>query len=170
MRNRHVFYPDFWNGGVFSCGCMAGGRPGGYIYIDWNGNVTPCAFYPYSKINIKNIFASGGNLNDALKSDLMTGIRKWQRDYGFEKCGKDVGNLIAQCGLRDHYEFMRRHIENTKSAPIDENAAEAIKDKHYYSGLVEYDNKLKTLTEDVWREEFIEPETDERKDKIVIEM
>ncbi len=168
IRDRHIFYPDFWNGGIYSYGCMAGGRPGGYVNIEWNGNVTPCAFYPYSKVNIKNIFANGGNINEALNSDLMTGIRKWQRDYGFEKCGKEVGNFIAPCGLRDHYEFMHSHIENTNSVPIDKDAAEAVKDGNYYSGLVEYDNKFTTLTDDIWKGEYLD--TEERPVKIVIEM
>ncbi|MCL5268536.1 MAG: radical SAM protein [Bacteroidetes bacterium] len=155
IHDKHVFLPDFWNGGVFSSGCLAGGRSGGYIYIDWNGSVTPCVFYPYSKNNIKDIYANGGNLNDALKADLMVGIRKWQRDYGFEKKGKDVKNFIAPCGIRDHYEFTRKHIVETGAKPIDPDAAIAIKDQGYYDGLVEYNNKFSSLTEPIWQKDFI---------------
>ncbi len=155
IHDKHVFLPDFWNGGVFSEGCLAGGRQGGYIYVEWNGNVTPCVFYPYSKINIKDIYANGGNLNEALKSDLMVGIRKWQRDYGFEKTGKNVKNMIAPCGIRDHYEFTRKHLEETKPIPIDTDAAEAIKDPLYYKGLVEYNNKFNSMSEVIWQNEFI---------------
>lgn len=155
IHDKHVFFPDFWNGGVYSSGCLAGGRAGGYIYIEWNGNVTPCVFYPYSKVNIKDIYEGGGNLNDALKSDLMTGIRKWQLDYAYGKKGKEVHNLIAPCGIRDHYEFTRKHLEETKPIPIDEDAAEAIKDPLYYKGLTEYDNKFTSLTDDIWQKEFI---------------
>lgn len=155
IHDKHVFLPDFWNGGAFSEGCLAAGRPGGYIYIDWNGNVTPCVFYPYSRNNIKDIYASGGNLNDALKSELMTGIRNWQRDYGFEKSGKDVKNLIAPCGIRDHYEFTRKHIVGTKAVPTDPDAAAALKDPEYYEGLVEYNKKFMSLTEPIWQKEFI---------------
>lgn len=160
IHEKHVFLPDFWNGGAFSEGCLAAGRPGGYIYIDWNGNVTPCVFYPYSKDNIKDIYARGGNINDALKTDLMAGIRKWQRDYGLRKSGKDVKNLIAPCGIRDHYEFTRRHIEETGAVPTDPDAAEAIKDPEYYNGLVEYDNKFMSMTEPIWQKEFIGNGTD----------
>ena len=155
IHDKHIFLPDFWNGGAFSEGCLAAGRSGGYIYIEWNGNVTPCVFYPYSKVNIKDIFANGGNINDALKSDLMTGIRKWQINYGFKKKGKDVKNLIAPCGIRDHYEFTRKHLEETRPVPIDEDAAEAVQDPLYYKGLVEYNNKFMSLTEDIWQKEFI---------------
>ena len=155
IHDRHVFLPDFWNGGVYSSGCLAGGRSGGYIYIEWNGNITPCVFYPYSKNNIKDIYANGGNINDALKSDLMVGIRKWQKDYGFGKSGKDVNNLIAPCGIRDHYEFTHKHLETTKPTPIDESAAEAVKDPLYYKGLTEYNKKFLALTDDIWQKEFI---------------
>ncbi len=155
IHDRHVFLPDFWNGGIFSSGCLAAGRAGGYIYIEWNGNITPCVFYPYSKNNIKEIYANGGNLNDALKSNLMVGIRKWQNNYGYGKSGKNVKNLIAPCGIRDHYEFTRKHLEATKPMPIDENAAEAVKDPLYYKGLTEYNKKLLALTDDIWQKEFI---------------
>jgi MoaA/NifB/PqqE/SkfB family radical SAM enzyme len=43
---------DFWNSGVAAEGRIAYARPGGYFYVNWNGNVTPCAFVPYYKDNI----------------------------------------------------------------------------------------------------------------------
>ncbi len=155
IHEKHVFLPDFWNGGAFSEGCLAAGRPGGYIYIDWNGSVTPCVFYPYSKNNIKEVYANGGNLNDTLKTDLMVGIREWQSEYGLKKSGKDVHNFIAPCGIRDHYEFTHSHILRTKAQPIDPDAAEAIKDPLYYEGLVAYNNKFNSMTEPIWQKEFI---------------
>ena len=170
IHDKHVFLPDFWNGGVYSSGCLAAGRSGGYIYVEWNGNVTPCVFYPYSKINIKEIYANGGNLNDALRSDLMVGIRKWQRQYGYGRTGEDVHNLIAPCGIRDHYEFTHKHIAETKAVPIDPDAAEALADPLYYKGLVEYNNAFMSLTEPIWRKDFIGNETNETSppDKIEI--
>lgn len=155
IHEKQIFLPDFWNGGFYSSGCLAAGRSGGYIYIEWNGNVTPCVFYPYSKVNIRDIYAGGGNLNDTLKSDLMVGIRKWQYNYGFEKCGKEVHNFIAPCGIRDHYEFTRKHLEKTHPIPIDNDAAEALNDPLYYNRLVEYDNKFAALTEKIWQEQYV---------------
>ncbi len=170
IHHKHIFLPDFWNGGVYSNGCLAGGRPGGYIYIEWNGNVTPCVFYPFSKVNIKDIYENGGSLNDTLKSDLMAGIRKWQRDYGFQKSGKEVCNLIAPCEIRDHYEFTKELLEKTNALPIDADAAEAIKNPLYYKGLVEYDNKFMILCEEIWKNEFMEDRTKDDKTKIIVEM
>ena len=87
--------------------------------------------------------------------DLMVGIRKWQKDYGFGKSGKDVNNLIAPCGIRDHDEFTRKHLETTKPTPIDESAAEAIQNPEYYKGLTAYNKKFLELTEGIWQKEFI---------------
>jgi len=159
IHEKNIFLPDFWNSGAFSCGCVAGGRPGGYIYIEWNGNVTPCVFYPYSKNNIKDIYAAGGNLNDALKSDLMVAIRKWQRDYGFRKRGHEVKNMIAPCGIRDHYEFTHKLLIDTGAKPIDPDAAEALKDPLYYKGMVEYDKEFEALTKDMWQNDYISEAT-----------
>jgi len=117
--------------------------------------VTPCVFYPYSKSNIKEIYANGGNLNDALRSDLMVGIRKWQRQYGYGRTGEDVHNLIAPCAIRDHYEFTRKHIQRTNATPIDPDAGEALADPLYYKGLVEYDTEFTSLTEPIWQKDFI---------------
>jgi len=160
IHDKNVFLPDFWNGGVYSSGCLAGGRAGGYIYIEWNGNVAPCVFYPYSQTNINDIYKNGGNLNDVLKTPLMKGIRKWQLDYAYGKSGKDVHNLIAPCSIRDHYEFTHNLISKTKPAPIDENAAEALEDPLYYKGMVEYDRKFQELTEGIWQKEFIGEESE----------
>ncbi len=46
MKNRGLFFIDFWNGGALSAGCISAGREGGYFHIDWNGDVAPCVFIP----------------------------------------------------------------------------------------------------------------------------
>lgn len=67
VRDRKLFVADFWNSGAVAGGCISAGRKRGYLYIDWNGNVSPCAFNPYSPVNIHDVFENGGNLNDVLK-------------------------------------------------------------------------------------------------------
>ncbi|MBZ5497189.1 MAG: radical SAM protein [Acidobacteriia bacterium] len=155
IHEKHVFFPDFWNGGVYSEGCMAAGRARGYVYVDWNGNVPPCVFFPYAVNNIKEIYARGGNVNDALKSDLMVRIRAWQREYGLAKRGKEVGNFIMPCIIRDHYEFTHNLLEETKPSAVDPNAAIALEDPAYYEGLVKYDRDFCELVDDIWQKEFI---------------
>jgi len=41
IREKGVFMADFWNCGAVSSGCISAGKPGGYFYIDWNGNAKP---------------------------------------------------------------------------------------------------------------------------------
>jgi MoaA/NifB/PqqE/SkfB family radical SAM enzyme len=168
INERNIFFPDFWNGGVYSNGCIAGGRPGGYVSIDWNGNVTPCVFYPYSKTNVKKIYKKGGNINEVLKSDLFIEIQKWQREYGFEKSCNDVNNLIAPCGLRDHFDTALKIINETNAEPIANYANELLNDKNYIDKLLKYDKEFLSLIEDVWENEYITE--DDEHEKIIIEM
>jgi MoaA/NifB/PqqE/SkfB family radical SAM enzyme len=105
VRERKLFVADFWNSGTVANGCIAAGGSygGGYMYIDWNGAVSPCAFYPFSVHNIKDIYAGGGDLNTALFSPLLTGIRDWQREYFDDKPNYEKGNLLVPCPIRDHH-------------------------------------------------------------------
>lgn len=50
-QTKPIFTMDFWNDGDAVGGCIAGGR--GYIHINANGDVEPCAFIHYSDSNIK---------------------------------------------------------------------------------------------------------------------
>ena len=71
LSGKKYCMADFWNSGALSRGCIAYGRSGGYIYIDWHGNVTPCAFIPYYADNIYDLYNNGKTLSDALFSDFM---------------------------------------------------------------------------------------------------
>lgn len=158
LSERKIFYPDFWNSGALSGGCIAAGRPGGYLYVEWNGNVTPCVFFPYSVGNIRDVYARGGTLNDVIESELFKKIRHWQRDYGYGKCGKEIKNWIAPCSIRDHYANASRVIKQTAAIPIDEYADESINDPSYYEGLVKYNKEFRALTDDLWGKLYINPE------------
>ena len=69
LSEKRYCMADFWNSGVLTRGCVAYGRSGGYIYIDWHGNVTPCAFIPYYVDNVYDLYENGKTLSDALVSD-----------------------------------------------------------------------------------------------------
>ncbi len=73
IYDKKLFYVDFWNGGPLTIGCISAGRPGGYFYIDWNGNIAPCVFFPYYIDNLYDIYTSGGramvtNYNNSKRS------------------------------------------------------------------------------------------------------
>ena len=61
IRERQIFLADFWNHGTLSQGCISAGRDngGGYLYVDWNGAVSPCVFMPYSPVNINDVLRRG---------------------------------------------------------------------------------------------------------------
>ena len=148
---------DFWNSGVLSRGCIAYGRSGGYAYIDWHGNVTPCAFIPYYVDNIYNLYNNGGTLTDALFSDFMKKGRKWQRDYGLDNWKKPK-NWLMPCSIRDHYEIFRTSVLPKNAKPEDEKAKEALESDEYFEIMKNYDQKLNSLTKKIWEIEYLNKE------------
>lgn len=148
-------YIDFWNQGVMTDGCLAAGRNGGYLYIDWNGNVMPCVFIPYYADNICEIYEKGGNLNDVLYSTFFREIRRWQSQYAYGKPPAEQDNLILPCPIRDHheavYEILKSH---TTIQPADEPAREAKEDPRYHENLMRYDQHLREVIDPVWEREY----------------
>ena len=116
VRNRHIFIADFWNSATATNGCLAAGRAGGYFHVNWNGDVSPCVFFPYSPVNVREVFARGGTLDEVWAHPFFADIRRWQRDYGYREANEpcpDCGNWLAPCIIRDHHsdflELVRRH-------------------------------------------------------------
>ncbi len=145
---------DFWNSGVLSNGCIAYGRDGGYIYVDWNGNITPCVFIPYYADNIHELYRNGGTIADALFSRFMKNGRDWQDEYGLRDL-KRPANWLMPCSIRDHYECFRKLILSPDAKPENKSAAEILESDDYYAALREYDEELSRLTERIWNEEYL---------------
>ncbi len=148
---------DFWNSGALSRGCIAYGRSGGYAYIDWHGNVTPCAFIPYYVDNIYDLYNNGRTLTDALFSDFMKNGRKWQKEYGLDNWKKPE-NWLMPCSIRDHYEIFRNSVLPKNARSEDQKAQEALESADYFEVMKNYDRKLKSLTENVWKIEYLNEE------------
>jgi MoaA/NifB/PqqE/SkfB family radical SAM enzyme len=148
-------YIDFWNQGPMTDGCLAAGRSGGYLYIDWKGDVMPCVFIPYKVDNILEIYQRGGGIDDLLNSDFFRRIRSWQDEYALKKPPKEKGNLIMPCPIRDHHDFLWNTLKQTGAKPTDEAAEEALFDESYHWGLIEYDKALSFLLDPIWEEEFL---------------
>ncbi len=150
-------YPiaDFWNSGVLSNGCIAYGRPGGYFYIDWHGNITPCVFIPYYVDNIYDLYKQGKTLADALFSDFFKKGREWQKKYGLAH-PKQAENWLMPCSIRDNYQSFRQEILPEIAKGEDESAQQARDSKEYYQGLIDYDQKLKKLAQPIWDREYKE--------------
>jgi len=155
LREKGLAYFDFWNSGPLSRGCISSGRSGGYFYINWNGDVMPCVFVPYSTHNIIDVYQQGGNLNTAWESPFLDSIRKWQKGYGYEKPIPEKGNWIAPCPIRDHHAFAYETINQFDAHPTDKEAKEALNDMEYHQGLIEYNKKTDELTKEIWRKEYL---------------
>ena len=148
-------YIDFWNQGVMTDGCLAAGRNGGYLYIDWNGNVMPCVFIPYYVDNICEVYEKGGNLNDVLYSTLFREIRRWQSQYAYGRPPIEQDNLILPCPIRDHHKDLYEILKgDTTIQPADEPAREAKEDPRYHENLISYDQHLRQVIDPVWEREY----------------
>ena len=163
VRKDRLFFADFWNGGTFSSGCIAGARSGGYLYIDWNGNIYPCVFVPFWKDNIHDLKKKGKTLTDALFSDLFKGVRDWQLSYNYMRPPHSRGNEIRPCFIRDHHKEAHDLFIKTGAKPAYPSAELSLKDQNYYNKMVQYDGKLAKLLDPIWEEKYLE--SGEKKDK-----
>lgn len=159
VRERGVFIADFWNSGPLSCGCISAGRPGGYFHIDWNGDITPCAFVPYSTDNIHALYAQGRDLNAALESPLFSRIREWQDDYGFAQPAHAVDNWLCPCVIRDHFGVLRDAVADTGARPVNHEAAAAVADPEYERRMELYGSGVRKLMDPVWTDQYAEGRT-----------
>jgi len=149
LIKKGYFVADFWNCGALTEGCISAGRKGGYLYIDWNGNISPCVFNPYAVANINEIYQKGGQLTDVLTKPFLERIRKWQDDYAAKQ-----GNWTLPCPIRDHYKEMRKFIDKYEPQPIDEPAKQALEDKEYRRKMINYDKNLAEVMDPIWEKEY----------------
>lgn len=150
IYKRRLFIADFWNCGTLSSGCISGGRSGGYLYIDWNGNIAPCAFVPYWKDNINELYANGKTLTDGLFSDLFVGVRNWQKSYNYCQPSQTRGNEIRPCFIRDHHDEAHRVLLDSNAKPLYPSAEIALHDEDYYNEMLKYDKEIKELFDPIW--------------------
>jgi len=158
IEKHKLFIADFWNSGSISDGCLCAGRTGGYFYIDWNGNVMPCVFTPYSTHNIKEIYSNGGDINTVLDTPFFKAVRKWQTEYGYMQPSHQVGNEIVPCPIRDHHRRFYQIVKEHQANPINPEAAEALEAADFVEGLCRYGQKVAELTDHIWDKEYLEPE------------
>jgi hypothetical protein len=156
VKDRQLFVADFWNSGCVSSGCISAGKPkSGYLYIEWNGNVTPCAFNPYSPVNINEVYKKGGTLNDVLEEPFFKSIRQWQKDYALNKKPDEMGNWLIPCPIKDHYDMMKKLLNKYQPKPIDEAAQKALKDSEYQKSMERYGQEVAKATDPIWEKDYL---------------
>jgi MoaA/NifB/PqqE/SkfB family radical SAM enzyme len=155
MRDKGIFFVDFWNGGPISDGCISAGRKGGYLYIDWHGNVQPCVFIPYSVGNIKtDYFDKGKTLDDILATPFFTKLRDWQKNYSYQKSAGEAGNEIVPCPIRDHHKEFNKIALDAKAIPVGESAKRAMTDEKFIDALNKVGKMADEATSDIWKQEY----------------
>jgi len=158
IKQRNIFLVDFWNGGSVSSGCIGAGRSGGYFSVNWSGDVTSCAFMPYSPLNVNEVFAEGKTFLDIWQHPFFARIRDWQDEYGFENRGskdKAFGNWMMPCPIRDHYAEFYEIQKDFEIKPVDENASEALLDPEYREGLKDYNKEVAALFDPIWEDQYL---------------
>lgn len=158
LQEKHFPIGDFWNSSSLSNGCIAYGRWTGYFYVDWNGNVTPCAFVPYYVDNIKDLYSKDKTLADALQSEFFKNGRKWQKEYGFEN-PHHRDNLLMPCAIRDHYKNFKKNIITPDAKGEDEEAEAILHDLEYEKMMDDFDQKLQKLTGSIFQEKYLKHES-----------
>lgn len=126
--------------------------------VDWNGNVSPCVFMPYSPVNFNDIYAQGKTMNDVWEHPFFDKLRNWQFDYGYEKKFKEdpnYRNWMMPCPIRDHYAEFYEMQKEYDLTPIDENAREAIEDPEYRKGMIAYNKDVAELLDPIWEKEYL---------------
>ena len=154
LKNRGLFFIDFWNGGPLSGGCVSGARPGGYFYIDWNGDIQPCVFVPYAVDNIYDVYNSGRTLSSVLDNPVFTGWKRWQADYKGQAGQKPTQNLFTPCPMRDHYDVAYNLLTRYKARPTNQDASAAILSEEYRTCMIEYGLQLSALLDPMWKKEM----------------
>jgi len=155
IRDKGIFFIDFWNGGPISDGCICAGRKGGYLYFDWSGNVMPCVFIPYTVGHIqKDFFDKGKNLNDILETPFFTKLRNWQGGYSYKKSSAEACNEIVPCPIRDHHDEFHKIAEENNAIPVGKTTEKSFKDKEFIKDLTEIGMKAREVTEAIWRREY----------------
>jgi len=158
LWKKRLFYVDFWNTGPIGSGCIAAGRPDGYLYIDWNGYVMPCPYYQFSPVNIFDVYRNGGNLNDVYAQPFFAALRKWQDEYAYGRVGDETGNWLRPCPIRDHHKIAMEEIEEYKAKPEDQETERWLHDQKLHQGLVEFDDQLAELMDPYWEKIYLKEE------------
>ena len=102
-KSKPIFTIDFWNDGDAVGGCVAAGR--GYLHINANGDVEPCAFIHYSDSNIRE-----KSLLEAYQAPLFQAYRKAQP---FNE------NMLRPCPVLDNPGALTKIVDLSKAKSTD---------------------------------------------------
>jgi len=133
-KTKPLFTMDFWNDGDAVGGCIAAGR--GFLHINANGDVEPCAFIHYSDSNIRE-----KSLLKALQSPLFATYRHNQPFNA---------NMLRPCPVLDNPGMLTQMVWETGAHSTDLMSPE---DAHAYSRrCVPAAKEWASVAEKLWEE------------------
>ncbi len=151
IEYRGIFLFDFWNSGTLTGGCIAAGRDGGYLHVDWRGAVTPCVFAPFPAASIHAVHANGGTISDVLFTPLLKAFRAWQRGYGAASTPPLPGaDRLRPCPVRDHCPSLLATLADAGVPDAGARLSAAT-----VAHLAAYGRELARSTGPIWRREYL---------------
>jgi len=131
QKTKPIVMIDFWNYGIYSRGCIAGGT---YLHVNHRGDVEPCIFCHFATHNINKC-----SLIEALSSPFFKSIRANQ-PFGY--------NTLLPCPMLDHNHEMWKIIQQNNARPTHEGAAKMF--TAYNAEMKLYAEGVRKIMDEAW--------------------
>ena len=132
QQTKPILLVDFWNHGVLSGGCIAGGRL--YFHVNHRGDVEPCIFCHFATHNINEC-----SLAEALASPFFNSIRESQ-PFSY--------NTLRPCPMIDHHQVMWNIIQQNGARSTHPGAEKMF--TTLAPDMEKYSNGVRDIMDDVW--------------------
>ena len=134
---KDIAIADFWNDGLLTGGCIAGGRS--YFHINAAGDVEPCVFSQFSVDNILN-----KPLKEAMMSDFFRAIRS---RHG------EMSNPLRPCMVIDRPQVLRDHVKRF-GAKASQPGGETLLSGKLAAEVDKIATEWKTYADKIWAENY----------------
>jgi hypothetical protein len=131
-----VIVADFWNDGILTNGCMAGGHE--YFHVISTGDVEPCVFCHFAADNVKE-----KSLKEVLDSPFFKAFRT-RRPYN--------DNLLRPCTIIDNPNILREVVAEGGAHPTHVGSESVI--TTLAPALDKYAKEYGEVADKAWREEY----------------
>jgi MoaA/NifB/PqqE/SkfB family radical SAM enzyme len=156
VEKKRYFLLDFWNHGPLVEGCIAAGRENGYFYINWDGKVMPCVFAPYTTMNLNDVYAHHGTINDIWSDPFFKRIRAWQREYGYGQNNPDQhGNWLHACPFRDHHATFMQLVRCSHAQPEQKGVDPVVSEQLLAQSLAAISQENLKIRTRIWEKEYL---------------
>lgn len=135
---KKVVVADFWNDGILTNGCMAGGHE--YFHVISTGDVEPCVFCHFAADNVKE-----KSLKEILESPFFKAFRR-RRPYN--------DNLLRPCTIIDNPQILRDVVAEGGAHPTHVGSESTI--TTLAPALDEYAKNYGKVADQAWNEEYVD--------------